>query len=331
MSALSHDLTSRCRQGDRRALAQAITVLESPIANEQTALVDALAPLDFPARVVGFTGPPGVGKSTLITELATFILKQKREPLAILAVDPSSPFTGGALLGDRVRMASLRNEANVFIRSLGSRDASGGLAAAVGGALRLLALAGFETVLLETVGAGQSEIEVAHFASTVCVLHAPGLGDDVQWMKMGLLEAADILIVSKSDRPEAAEVKAQLEQAIAENRDSRGRVLKLLQAAGTALPNAEVWTAPVVLVSALKQENSAGLLSAIVDHEAYLQRAQLQAPLREARIAHELSLQVRLLMQRQMEARLRRSALPRGVVDGTVSFSAAVGELMKGL
>ena len=198
--------------------------------------------------------------------------------LAILAVAPSSRFTGGALLGVLVRMSILLNYPGVFIRSLGSREASGGLALAVGGALRLLALAGFDTVLLETVGAGQSELEVAHFASTVCVLHAPGLGDEVQWMKAGILEAADVLVVFKRrSGPRRVDLKMQrrnwpcwpkIKTPAAAQRNP------LLQA-GLALPEMEGWTPPVVQVSALKQEGLGELLKNMAAHAAYLERAQL--------------------------------------------------------
>jgi LAO/AO transport system kinase len=226
-------------------------------------------------------------------------------------------------------MASLRHEPGVFIRSLGSREASGGLALAVGGALPLLALAGFDTVLLETVGAGQSEVEVAHFASTVCVLHAPGLGDDVQWMKAGILEAADVLVVTKGDRPEAADLKVQLELAVAENKDARGRVLKLLRQAGLAAPTAENWTPPVVQVSALKREGLGELLKCVAAHAAYLARANLLEPLRVARVGHELALHARVELQRRLTEKLAGSALPRAVLDGTLKFNAAVENLLR--
>lgn len=164
-------------------------------------------------QVVGVTGPPGAGKSTLTDKLIA-CARAENFKVGVLAIDPSSPFTGGAILGDRVRMSQHANDPGVFIRSMGSRTSSGGLAAATRSAVRLLADSGADVVILETVGVGQAELEIMHVADTVIVVVVPGLGDTVQMNKAGILEIGDAFVVNQSDRPEARRTKLDLEQAI---------------------------------------------------------------------------------------------------------------------
>lgn len=187
--------------GSRRALARALTAIESE-SPDAPALLAALYPHTGKAWVVGITGAPGTGKSSLVTALA-LAYRKLGKTVGIVAVDPTSPFTGGAILGDRIRMRDLSGDSGVFIRSMATRGNLGGLAHTTRDLVRVMDAAGFDIILVETVGAGQSEIEIVRMAHTTLVVEAPGLGDDVQAIKAGILEIADILVVNKADRPGA--------------------------------------------------------------------------------------------------------------------------------
>ncbi len=201
-------LCDAARSGDRRALARLLTAVENHTEVAEHAL-RRLYPLAGGAHLVGITGPPGAGKSTLVAALIE-VLRAAGRTVAVVAVDPSSPITGGALLGDRVRMQSYASDDGVFIRSMASRGHAGGLAATSTSAATVFDAAGFDIVLLETVGTGQSEVEVAAAADTTVVLEAPEMGDEVQAIKAGLLEVADLVVVNKGDRPGAQRTAAQL-------------------------------------------------------------------------------------------------------------------------
>ncbi len=185
--------------GDRLALARVLTQIENDTQDGRAALA-TLFPHTGNAHLIGVTGAPGTGKSSLVNQLALYFRKQNKR-VAIVAVDPSSPFTGGAVLGDRVRMRDLSGDAGVFIRSMATRGSLGGLAQATAGMVQVFDAAGFEIVMIETVGAGQSEVDIARLAHTTLVVEAPGLGDDIQAIKAGILEIADILVVNKADCP----------------------------------------------------------------------------------------------------------------------------------
>ncbi|GAB1470927.1 methylmalonyl Co-A mutase-associated GTPase MeaB [Chloroflexota bacterium] len=186
--------------GDRLALARMLTQVENNSQEGREALIE-LFPHTGKAHLIGVTGAPGTGKSSLVNQLALYYRKQEDKRVAILAVDPSSPFTGGAVLGDRVRMRDLSGDPNVFIRSMASRGSLGGLAQATANMVQVFDAAGFDIIIVETVGAGQSEVDIARLAHTTLVVEAPGLGDDIQAIKAGILEIADILVVNKADRP----------------------------------------------------------------------------------------------------------------------------------
>ena len=194
--------------GDRLALARLLTAVENrtPVAE---AALRQLYPLAGRAHLVGITGPPGSGKSTLVAALIAEVRRAKRT-VAVIAVDPSSPITGGALLGDRVRMQAYADDGDVFIRSMASRGHAGGLASTSTAAAAVLDAAGFDLILIETVGTGQSEVEVAAAADTTVVLEAPEMGDEIQAIKAGLLEVADLVVVNKGDKPGAQRTAAQL-------------------------------------------------------------------------------------------------------------------------
>jgi LAO/AO transport system kinase len=207
-AARAGELADAALGGDRRALARLLTAVEN-----RTALAEPGLRLLYPragrAHVVGITGPPGAGKSTLVAALIGEVRASGRS-VAVVAVDPSSPITGGALLGDRVRMQSYADDRDVFIRSMAARGHAGGLASTTGAATAVLDACGFDLVLVETVGTGQSEVEVAAAADTTVVLEAPEMGDEVQAIKAGLLEVADLVVVNKGDKPGAQRTAAQL-------------------------------------------------------------------------------------------------------------------------
>src|SRR5204862_2672844 len=207
------ELSDAAVAGDRLALARLLTAVEnrSPVAE---AALRQLYPMAGRAHLVGITGPPGSGKSTLVAALIGEVRKVGRS-VAVIAVDPSSPITGGALLGDRVRMQAYAGDDGVFIRSMASRGHAGGLASTSTAAASVLDAAGFDLILIETVGTGQSEVEVAAAADTTVVLEAPEMGDEVQAIKAGLLEVADIVVVNKGDRPGAQRTAAQLRPRLA--------------------------------------------------------------------------------------------------------------------
>jgi LAO/AO transport system kinase len=207
-SARARELTEAAVAGDRRALARLLTAVENrtPVAE---AALRTLYPMAGRAHLVGITGPPGAGKSTLVAALIAEVRAHGRT-VGVVAVDPSSPITGGALLGDRVRMQSYAADRDVFIRSMAARGHAGGLASTSAAAAAVLDACGFDMVLLETVGTGQSEVEVAAAADTTVVLEAPEMGDEIQAIKAGLLEVADIVVVNKGDRPGAQRTASQL-------------------------------------------------------------------------------------------------------------------------
>jgi GTPase len=271
--------------GDRRALARLLTAVENrtPVAE---AALRRLHPAAGRAHLVGITGAPGAGKSTLVASLIGELRAAGRS-VAVIAVDPSSPITGGALLGDRVRMQSYAADDGVFIRSMASRGHAGGLAASSVAAATALDAAGFEVILLETVGTGQSEVEVAAAADTTVVLEAPEMGDEVQAIKAGLLEVADIVVVNKGDRPgaqrTAAELRAMLTATVSP-RLVRGAPLGGAVADfGAERPHPK---RPEVLVTtATTGDGVPDLVAAIVRHREGLAAAGEGIPVRRARAA----------------------------------------------
>ncbi len=214
VSARGEALCDAALSGDRRALAQLLTAVENRTALAEVAM-RRLYPMAGGAQLVGVTGPPGAGKSTLVAALIAE-LRQAGRPVAVVAVDPSSPITGGAVLGDRVRMQAYAADPDVFIRSMASRGHAGGLSSTTTAAAAVFDAVGFDVVLIETVGTGQSEVEVAATADTTVVVEAPEMGDEIQAIKAGLLEVADIVVVNKGDRPGSHRTAGQLQAMLAD-------------------------------------------------------------------------------------------------------------------
>jgi LAO/AO transport system ATPase len=265
------ELVERARAGDARAVARLISLVEndSPVLREVAA---TLAPQAGHAQVVGLTGSPGVGKSTSTSALVT-ALRQAGKRVGVLAVDPSSPFSGGALLGDRVRMQDHATDDGVFIRSMASRGQLGGLSGAVPQALRVLDAAGCDVVLVETVGVGQAEVEIASLADTTVVLLAPGMGDGIQAAKAGILEIADVFVVNKADRDGADQV---------------ARDLRYMQSLGGRHSDAGAWRPPVLKTVASRGEGIDDVLAAIAKHADWMRRHGELERRRRARAASEI-------------------------------------------
>jgi LAO/AO transport system kinase len=283
------EIAERIRKGDRLALARLLTWIENDLPEGQ-AVLDQLFSHTGQSHIIGITGPSGSGKSTLVNRLALKLAKpaEKAKPLsvAILAVDPSSPFSGGALLGDRVRMRDLMEHSEIFIRSVATRGALGGLARSASELVLGLEAAGIDIILVETVGAGQSEVDIARLAHTTLVVEAPGLGDDIQAAKAGILEIADILVVNKADKSGAVTTARSLAAMLEIGLESASR------AKTTAGPT---WSVPVLKTSALNNEGIGELADTIRMHCAFLHESGAWEERNQARL---MDLFNRLLRER---------------------------------
>ncbi len=269
--------------GSRRDLARLITQIENNLPSARSALA-ALYPNTGRARLVGVTGAPGTGKSTLVNEMAK-AFRGRNQTVAIIAVDPTSPFTGGAILGDRIRMRDLAGDEGVFIRSMATRGNLGGLARATADVALALDAQGFDVILIETVGAGQAEVDIAQLAHTTLVVEAPGLGDDVQAIKAGILEIADVLVVNKADQPGAADAVRALRGMLSL---AHGRT---------------EWNVPVCETVAVEGKGVDGLLHAIDRHRAYLEASGEMEQRKRANVKR----QVEMLLQEQLMARFMQA------------------------
>jgi LAO/AO transport system kinase len=313
--------------GETLALARLLTLVENDLPEGRPAL-DELFPHTGKAHLVGVTGGTGTGKSSLVNRLA---LHYRRPPqgeprrVAIVAVDPSSPFTGGAVLGDRIRMGDLAGDPGVFIRSMASRGSLGGLARTTAAVTEVFDAAGYELIFIETVGAGQSEVEIARLAHTTLVVEAPGLGDDIQAIKAGILEIADILVVNKADL-------AGVEQT--------ERALKGMLALAHASPSVnkgkpdrqEAWKPPIQRTVALDGRGVPELAQAIGRHAAYLQKSGEWGKRDRLRLEFELELRLAGSLLADFHERVgeaRYSEAIEAMLRRRLSPGEAVSELLK--
>jgi LAO/AO transport system kinase len=298
------------RRGDRLELSRALTAVENnePAGQE---LQSSLFPYTGKAHLIGVTGASGVGKSTLVNQLAK-VFRQSTEGedaprLAIVAVDPTSPFTGGALLGDRIRMQDLAGDKGIFIRSMASRGALGGLAHKTAAFATILDGAGFNIILIETVGAGQAEVDIASLAHTVVVVEAPGLGDDIQAIKAGILEIADILVVNKADRPDAENtalaLQAMLDMVHGASLPVAGKHMRQStdQAQAKLQKDTNEWRPPVMLVTATESKGVPQLVEEIQRHKDYLLKSELWQVKEAHRLRRDLETLIRETLMGQWQ------------------------------
>ncbi|MEU1147231.1 methylmalonyl Co-A mutase-associated GTPase MeaB [Streptomyces sp. NPDC005863] len=309
-------LVAQARKGRPRAVARLISLVEgaSPQLREVMA---ALAPLAGNAYVVGLTGSPGVGKSTSTSALVS-AYRRTGKRVGVLAVDPSSPFSGGALLGDRVRMSDHASDPGVYIRSMATRGHLGGLAWAAPQAIRVLDAAGCDVILVETVGVGQSEVEIASQADTSVVLLAPGMGDGIQAAKAGILEIGDVYVVNKADRDGA---------------DATARELNHMLGLGESRGPGD-WRPPIVKTVAARGEGIDEVVEALEKHRAWMEERGVLGERRVARASREVeTIAVTALRERigSLHGDLRLSALAERIVAGELDPYTAADELVEGL
>ena len=306
------DLVKRLLEGDKRALARVISLIENgdPIGAE---VVAELYPRTGAARVVGFTGPPGVGKSTLIGALVRALRAQERQ-VGVLSIDPSSPFTRGALLGDRIRLSEHFLDEGVFIRSMASRGALGGLAEASLQAALVMDAAGAEEVLLETVGVGQAEIDVVDHADTVVLALMPGSGDSIQALKAGVMEIPDVIVVNKAEHPLADTMVREVRTAL-------------------SLGPSRDWKVPIIKTVAAKNEGIDELLDAIDRHQAHVEETGTLQERRARNLRSEVLGLAAARMRRELEARVGEdpevARLLERVVSRELDPATAAGQLLE--
>jgi LAO/AO transport system kinase len=251
----SQQWIEQLRSGDARALSRAISTVENRAAG-WSELLKALFPYTGKARILGLTGAPGSGKSTLVDQLAKYY-RQDKQTVGIIAVDPTSPYTGGAILGDRIRMQDHYNDPGIYIRSMATRGSLGGLARTTADVATVLDASGRDRILIETVGVGQDEVDIVRLADVTIVILVPGMGDDVQTIKAGIMEIADIFVINKSDREGAERVEREI------------RAMQSLEA------RKDGWTPPIVKTVASDGKGTAELAAAVAGYEAYLQKENL--------------------------------------------------------
>ena len=288
------ELAAGVLEGEKRAVARAITLVENrdPVAYD---LVRELYPRTGGALLAGFTGPPGVGKSSLLASLVT-LLRKDGTTVGVVSVDPSSPFSHGAVLGDRIRLADHFLDPGVFIRSMSTRGYLGGVSEATLQVLLVLDAAGKDVLLLETVGVGQSEVDVATVADTVVLVLMPGSGDSVQALKAGIMEIPDVIVINKSDHPAAGTMRSEIRSILSLDRDRE-------------------WRTPIVETEAIRGEGVPELWKAVLDHRAFLDRDGGLAARRRRSIEHEVVAVAVSQVRRRLNEAVERDPEVRALLD----------------
>ena len=303
-------LASSVLAGERLALARLLSQIENGQASGYTALGE-LFPHTGQAQLIGVTGAPGTGKSSLVNRLAHYYRHpppgETERKVAVVAVDPSSPFTGGAILGDRVRMRDLSGDPGIFIRSMAARGSLGGLAPTTASIVQVFDAAGFEIIMIETVGAGQAEVDIARLAHTTLVVEAPGLGDDIQAIKAGILEIADILVVNKADRPGVENTERALRSMLELGHTKRSKIKhhgieETVQIPARDSKDDSHWIPPIVRTVATQGDGLPELVEAIEEHQDHLDLTGQ----RQERDRIRLQAELEQLIQRDLVSRWRQ-------------------------
>jgi LAO/AO transport system kinase len=325
--------TKSILEGSRLALARLLTQVENNASEGQAALAELFLHTGQ-AHIIGVTGAPGTGKSSLVNQLALHYRKAGKK-VAIVAVDPTSPFTGGAVLGDRVRMRDLSGDEGVFIRSMATRGSLGGIAQKTASVVQVFDAAGYEIIIIETVGAGQSEVDVARLAHTTVVVEAPGLGDEIQAIKAGILEIADVLVINKADRPGVENTERALRSTL-ELAHPTKRVFRhhgKTMSVSAPSTDSKLWIPPVIKTVATEGKGFDPLARAITQHATHLRESGDWAARDRARLGSEMeSLLQEALMDRFMEtiSPQEYQAAIENVVNRNLSPYEAVRALLNG-
>lgn len=306
------EIAKRVLAGDRRSIARAITMVENNSA-KAAELIAQVYPYTGKAHVIGLTGPGGSGKSTLIEKIIREYRRQGKT-VGVVAVDPTSPFTGGAFLGDRIRMQELSTDEGVFIRSMATRNYSGGIAKATKDAVKILDAAGNDIILVETVGAGQSEVEIIKVAQTIVVIHAPGLGDEIQAIKAGLMEIADIFVVNKADRENADKAVMDIQAILQLNNKEK------------------TWKTPILKTIALTGEGVSKLVEKLEEHRQFLknEKEHKKSLFRaEAELAEALKEKVVSTIIEELKSQEKFKELSREILERKIDPASAAEKLLQ--
>ncbi len=327
-------------RGERLAVTRALTQIENST-QEGYQLLEALFPHTGNAHLIGVTGAPGTGKSTLVNQLAYhyrhFPEGADKPRIGVIAVDPTSPFSGGALLGDRVRMQDLAGDPGVFIRSMASRGSLGGLAAATGSLVQVFDAAGYEIIIIETVGAGQAEVDIASLAHSTIVVEAPGLGDEIQTIKAGILEIADILVVNKADKPGADHSLRALRTMLTLAHPQPGELghhgpAMTTNQIANDLPDPD-WAPPVLPTTATTGEGVPDLIASLANHLEYLRVSGEWQEREEKRLTNELEVLLKDSLRSRWESNISPTTY-KNTLDQVISRKItpwkAVQVLLKG-
>jgi len=327
-------LTQSVLEGNRLSLSRLLTQVENNSPEGRAALIE-LFPHTGKAHLIGVTGAPGTGKSSLVNQLTLYYRKQENKKVAIIAVDPSSPFTGGAVLGDRVRMRDLSGDEGVFIRSMASRGSVGGLAQTTASFTQVFEAAGYDIIIIETVGAGQSEVDIARLAHTTIVVEAPGLGDEIQAIKAGILEIADVLVINKADRPGVENTERALRTTLELAHPTKRIFRHHGQAISVDAPEADakIWIPPINKTVATDGKGTAELAESIAKHVEHIRQSGDWALRDRARLGSEMEAVLQQeLMSRFLESlpKEKYNEVTEKVIQRSISPYEAVKLLLNG-